>query len=195
MTDQDQTPIEFVSIDLSATAWTPDLNLTECLPPQHSALRLDAESAYDQVVAKIVELEGPNAVEAVPYTACVVTEPNQAPVDLKVLAGVRVVGPNAVVVALLESLGLRFFGEDIRVQREDTAEGHARALITAARQVSADALLTAQQVADRLGLTVAAVRQRAHRNAMPPRVRLGARTIRWKAADIEAMIAAMSEGK
>lgn len=58
-----------------------------------------------------------------------------------------------------------------------------------------DVLLTAQQVADRLGLTVAAVRQRAHRNAMPPRVRLGARTIRWRAADIEAMIVGMSEGK
>lgn len=61
--------------------------------------------------------------------------------------------------------------------------------------MSADVLLTAAQVAERLGLTIAAVRQRAHRNAMPPRVRLGARTIRWKAADIEAMVADMSEGK
>lgn len=61
--------------------------------------------------------------------------------------------------------------------------------------MSGDVLLTAQQVADRLGLTVAAVRQRAHRGNMPPRVRLGARTIRWRAADIEAMITDMSEGK
>lgn len=59
--------------------------------------------------------------------------------------------------------------------------------------MSADVLWTAQQVADRLGLSVAAVRMRAARGTLPGKVRLGSRTIRWKAEEIEAMIAAHTE--
>ena len=54
-------------------------------------------------------------------------------------------------------------------------------------------LLTAEQVAERLGLSVAAVRQRAFRGKLPPSVRLGVRTVRWRASDIDAMILALTD--
>lgn len=146
----DQTPIEFVSIDLSATAWTHDLNLTECLPTQHDfesdarrlhrkidrSIKASAKEAYDAVVAKIVELEGPDAIKSMPAYNCTMTEAGQEPVALNLIEGVQMLGPNEVFVVLLESLGLRFLGEGIRLRPEDTAEGYARALIAAARRVS-----------------------------------------------------------
>lgn len=150
MTDNDQTPIEFVSIDLSATAWTPDLNLTECRPGEWTvtsdarrlhrkidrSLKASAKEAYDAVVAKIVELEGPDAIKSMPACNCTMTEAGQEPVALNMIEGVQVVGPNEVFVVLLDGLGLRFLGEGIRLRGEDTAEGHARSLIAAARRVT-----------------------------------------------------------
>lgn len=49
-------------------------------------------------------------------------------------------------------------------------------------------LLTARQVAARLGLSVAAVYQRAYRGGLPAAVKLGARTIRWRSNEIDALI-------
>lgn len=51
-----------------------------------------------------------------------------------------------------------------------------------------DKLLTCAQVAARLNLTLAAVRQRAHRGTLPGKVRLGPRTVRWRESEINSMI-------
>jgi predicted DNA-binding transcriptional regulator AlpA len=49
-------------------------------------------------------------------------------------------------------------------------------------------LLTAAQVAERLGLTRATVYQLSYKDLLPGRVKLGAR-VRWREADIDGVVA------
>ena len=93
----------------------------------------------------------------------------------------------------------RWLSSDIEQYRAE-ANANGRLILTNGESVylrrrhpMQERLLTAEQVAERLGLSVAAVRQRAFRGKLPPSVRLGVRTVRWRASDIDAMILALTD--